>query len=198
VLTIAVTIRKCDFCGAEFKSYNPKPRYCSRSCKDDSQKHHVPIESIIRLYEKGHTQTEVAEILGTTQKVIYKRMKDIGYTARIAAKRNQTRDRNSYWRGGRVSDGKGYIYVKSPGHPRAKRCGDYVREHIVVVENFIGRHLEKHEIVHHINGIKHDNRPENLYITDAVEHVKLHNSKTAHLVESNLQKYKEAVAVGSI
>ena len=49
----------------------------------------------------------------------------------------------------------------APDHPRAGR-NDYVFEHILVMEETIGRHLEADETVHHRNGVKDDNRPANL------------------------------------
>lgn len=51
--------------------------------------------------------------------------------------------------------------VRAPGHPRAGR-GTYVFEHIVVAEQLLGRYLVDGESVHHRNGIRDDNRPENL------------------------------------
>lgn len=50
-----------------------------------------------------------------------------------------------------------------PNHPRAYKMGQ-VLEHIVVMERKLGRSLYPHETVHHINGIKDDNRPENLQV----------------------------------
>lgn len=58
---------------------------------------------------------------------------------------------------------KGYILIYSPEHPnRTKK--NHVFEHRLVMEKKIGRFLKKDEQVHHRNGIKNDNRIENLAI----------------------------------
>ena len=75
----------------------------------------------------------------------------------------------------------GYVQVYYPKHPY-NSCG-YVCEHRLVVENHIGRYLRKDEVVHHINGIKDDNRIENLQIMTNSEHMKLHS------INSPVRKY---------
>jgi hypothetical protein len=46
-------------------------------------------------------------------------------------------------------------------YPAANREGN-ILEHRYVMEQSIGRSLEKHEYVHHLNGDRKDNRIENL------------------------------------
>lgn len=58
---------------------------------------------------------------------------------------------------------KGYVHIYTPAHPRANFQG-YVPEHVLIAEQKLNRPLTKKEEVHHINGIKLDNRPENLHV----------------------------------
>ena len=64
----------------------------------------------------------------------------------------------------------GYVRVYAPMHPEANSRG-YVYEHRLIAEKKIGRRLVKGEIVHHINGIRWDNRPENLEVMTTSEHI---------------------------
>lgn len=76
------------------------------------------------------------------------------------------------WRGGRNVT-RGYVYILRPDHPGANPKG-YVAEHRVVAEETLGRFLLPTEIVHHLNGDRGDNRPENLEVMDQRAHVATH------------------------
>lgn len=65
-------------------------------------------------------------------------------------------------------DRNGYIWVWEPGHP-ASHTG-WMFEHRLVMERSVGRALSRDEHVHHINGVKDDNRPENLTLLSPTEH----------------------------
>jgi hypothetical protein len=68
-----------------------------------------------------------------------------------------------------VLDNQGYIRVFEPDHPKAMN-GGWVFEHRLIAETRIGRPLKRDEHVHHINGQKDDNRPENLVVMGHSEH----------------------------
>src|SRR5438270_581164 len=73
----------------------------------------------------------------------------------------QFREANSNWRGGRSLASNGYILIRvGKGHPQADVRG-YAYEHRLVAARKLGRWLRPGEQVHHKNGIKTDNDPEN-------------------------------------
>jgi len=86
---------------------------------------------------------------------------------------DRSREKNPAWKGGRRI-ASGYVFLLKRSHPRANNKG-YVQEHRLVMEEFLGRYLTSKERVHHINGVKTDNRIENLVLLNSQsEHIREH------------------------
>jgi len=80
---------------------------------------------------------------------------------------------NPNWKGGRSLDGRGYYRIWLDEHdfffPMARKDG-YIPEHRLVMAKHLGRCLQPWEIVHHINGIRTDNRLSNLEVLTKQDH----------------------------
>ena len=63
--------------------------------------------------------------------------------------------------------------------------------HILLMEEILGRPLKENEVVHHINGDKRDNRPENLQVLDRGKHTSLHKQGVA-VSGASLEKMRAA------
>jgi hypothetical protein len=106
---------------------------------------------------------QIAKELGTSIHVAYDRLRRFKIGV-FNHQKSVTGERHPNWHGGRRKH-FGYIRIYSPNHPQ-KDTHSTVYEHRLVAEKKIGRLLEKTEIVHHLNGVKDDNRPENLAVIE--------------------------------
>jgi len=87
-----------------------------------------------------------------------------------ACRIKQNRGRTAYsFKGKPMKTSQGYIIIPAPDHPFCNGKGRMM-QHRLVMETALGRHLEAEEIVHHLNGIRHDNRLENLVVAKCHSH----------------------------
>jgi len=70
-------------------------------------------------------------------------------------------DKNRNWKGGRRQHNGGYVWVSNAEFPGALP-GNRTLEHVVIMSRRLGRPLRKGETIHHKNGVRNDNRDDNL------------------------------------
>lgn len=131
-------------------------------------------EELYNLYW-GHEETlaKIGQLYGHPKGTVLKAMRQYNIPTRtmrealkLAYQNKSDIKRGSAhwaWRGGKTKTDKGYIYSHAPEHPYHSKHG-YVLEHRLVMEQKLGRYLLPFEKVHHLNGIKNDNRLENLIL----------------------------------
>jgi hypothetical protein len=87
----------------------------------------------------------------------------------------------------------GYILEYHPDHPRSDGYG-YVFAHIVAYERYTGTTVPVECVVHHINGTKTDNSPQNLVMMTRRDHTILHHTgqKRSKETKANLSAWAKA------
>lgn len=82
-------------------------------------------ERVSALYEKGMTQAEIAQEIGTSQRSVCLFMKRAGIAARVASKRDQRGEKNSTWKGENVTYKPAHsrVYAARGRPSHCEHCG---------------------------------------------------------------------------
>ncbi len=177
--------RTCVTCGTIYKPRDAESRFCSVACRATTQKK-PPLTCQLcgttfpHKLKKGRPQKFCSPACAAeAQRTIHPRacewcgtvwMPKKGGGKRFCSRRCAaiaTGIKRRKPEGTR--NGHGYILLYRPEHPMATKHG-YVMEHRLVMAEVLGRNLLPSEAAHHKNGIKDDNRPENLEVMPARDH----------------------------
>lgn len=67
------------------------------------------------------------------------------------------------WKGG-MREHLGYVFIYNPDHPKSN--GGSIKRAWLVAERVFGKPLPLRAVIHHVNGIRNDDRPSNLVVCE--------------------------------
>ena len=121
---------------------------------------------VVTLYAKGLGSTSIARVVGYSEAHVRKIVSTAGISRPLGSPESIRPKRPI-----------NFAYKPKVGGYILARFGRArVWEHRMIASKMLGRSLRRDEVVHHKNGKRHDNRPENLEVLTVSEHRKMHKS----------------------
>lgn len=169
------SLATCAWCGNNFIAMRSDAKTCSPACQHQAEL------AKARRYEQTHRSTCPKCGASTTRRSVQCRA--CGYKSRI----EKISGENNYaWKGGRITDSYGYIHILVARN-------QYRPEHVLVWEKANGKPVPKGWIVHHLNHIKNDNRPENLVALPRKEHNHRHGERRIKELEAEIELLRSKI-----
>lgn len=133
----------------------------------------ISYDEVVRLYNEGKSSTEIASLAGISPNRVTAYLKKRGVlrskseAMKLAFRQGKLKrasgSEHYKWKGG-LENRRGYIFV-------AIGKGKRVRRSRIVWEKYHNQALPEGWVIHHLNGIKDDDRPENLLAIPKKHHV---------------------------
>lgn len=159
--------KTCEWCGTQFVAYGKEPgRFCSKEHYDAWQRRNQ-VKNVCEVCGK--------EFVLSPSQAAHRTGRWCTRECESSSRIKRPLDRQHNGRPA-VLDKMGYVRVFEPEHPKAMK-GGWVFEHRLLIEQQLGRRLARDEHVHHMNGVKDDNRLENLVVMSHSEHSRLEGTE---------------------
>lgn len=163
----------CLFCNKEFWRNNgwlkkTTPKYCSEECRNKGvSKSYKHRDKILEMYTVNkYSITKIDKLLGINSRSSVESIIRLSGIEIRPMSFYMTMEKNPNYKTGRTIE-HGYIKL-------AIGKGKQQFEHRIIMEKLLGRKLLRNEHIHHLNGIKNDNRIENLSVLTSKPHGEYH------------------------
>lgn len=181
---------ECVQCGKTFQAWpSERRRYCSHECATAHKtfRKGEPCETCGKTVDPKKNQTRFCSLACAHEATrkgefvvcagcgvqVYRRPNELQNRQNVFCSRKcHNESMRLAGPGAKFKMATGYVYVYFPSHPDCTKNG-LVAEHRLVAEQELGRRLRRSEHVHHINGVKDDNRPKNLQVIEAGQHTRI-------------------------